>query len=162
MEVGLRRIVSRKGAVLYQITVLRNWGHVAAGQEVRLRLRSRIERSDFFSLRVVNSILGDVHAHISVDPHMASQLDIVRSGIVLCIVGVDIRVADMNRDVIARRGQTILIGRLPRRSDLNRSVLRSLDLSLDQTGTRQKSGDQQNQRSHGARRTYRAGGSLQS
>src|SRR5882757_10704633 len=135
---------------------------MAAGQEVRLRLRSRIECSDFFSLRVVNAILGDVHAHISVDAHVASQLYVVRSGIVLRIVGVDIRVADMNRDVIARRGQAVLIGRLPRGSDLNRSLLRSLDLSVDQTGTGQKSGDQQNQRSHGARRTYRARASLQS
>src|ERR1044071_5249425 len=135
---------------------------MAAGQEVRLRLRSRVERFDFFSLRVVNATLGDVHARISVNPHVASQLYVLRCGIVLRVVGVDIRVADMNRDVIARRGKTILICRLPGRSDFNRSFLRSLDLSLDQTGTGQKGGNQEDQRSHGARRTYRASASLQS
>ena len=86
---------------------------MAAAQEVRLRLRSRIERFDFFSLRVVNATLGDVHAHISVDPHVASQLYVLRCGIVLRLVGVDIRVADMNRDVIAGRGKAVLIGRFP-------------------------------------------------
>src|SRR5205823_6311383 len=82
--------------------------------------------------------------------------------IVLCVIGVNVCIADVDRDVIARRGQAVFICRLPCRGDFNRSVLRSLDRSVDQTGTRQKSGDQQDLRSHGARRTYRSRGSLQS
>ncbi|KAF5408981.1 MAG: hypothetical protein Udaeo2_08460 [Candidatus Udaeobacter sp.] len=114
---------------------------MAAGQEIRFRLGARIQRSDFFSLSVVNAILGDVQARVPIDSHVASQLHVVRSGIVLRVIGVDVRVANVDRDVIARRGQAILICRLPCRSDFNGSVLLSLDLSLDQTGTRQKSGD---------------------
>ena len=93
---------------------------------------------------------------------VTSQFDVVRGGVVLRVIGVNVRVANMNRDIIPRGGQAILICCLPGRSDFNRSILRGLDLSQDQTGTRQKSGDQQDQRSHGARRTYRARASLQS
>ena len=87
---------------------------MAAGQEIRLRLGARIHRPDFLSLRVVNAILGDVQAYIPIDSHVASQLHVVRSGIVLRVIGVNVCVANMNHDVIARRGQAIFICRLAR------------------------------------------------
>jgi hypothetical protein len=93
---------------------------------------------------------------------MAPQLYVVRRGIVLRVIGVNVCVANVNRDIIPRRGQAVFVRRFPCRSDFNRSILRGLDLSLDQSGTRHKCGDQEDQRSHRARRTYRARGSLQS
>jgi hypothetical protein len=75
----------------------------------------------------------------------------VRGGIVLCVVGVNVRVPDVNHDIVAGGRHAVFICGLPRRSDFNWAIVRSFDFSVDQTGTRKQPGEQQNQRSHGER-----------
>ena len=119
-----------------------------------MRLGAATYCPDLFCFGVVNAAVCDVEAHITIDSHVASQLHLVRGGIVLCVIGVDVCITNVNRDIIVRRCQPIFIRRLPSGSDFNRRILRSLDFSEDQTGSRKKSGEQQNQRSHGGRRKY--------
>src|SRR5262249_17074356 len=70
-------------------------------------------------------------------------------GIVLCVVGVNICIPDVNRDVIAGGCQAVFICGLSSRSNFDGAVLRSFYFSVDQTGTRKQNGEQENQRSHG-------------
>src|SRR5262249_54044874 len=102
------------------------------------------------------SAFRDVKSRVAINSDVTSQLHVVRRGIVLCVVSVNIRVSDMNGDVIAGCCQPIFIRGLPRRSDFDGSILRSFDFSVDQTSTRKQTGEQQNQRSHGERQTYRS------
>src|SRR6476660_2622789 len=93
---------------------------------------------------------------------MASQYHVVRGGIVLRVIGVNVRVAKVNRHVVVRCCQPVFIGRLAGGSDFNRHILWSFYFSTDQTGTRKYSGEQQDQCSQGARRTYCGRSFLQS
>jgi len=61
---------------------------------------------------------------------VAFSQDFVRFRIVLSKIGVNIRVSDMDGDVIPRCGQPSLIVGLPCRGDLNWSAFRRFDLSL--------------------------------
>src|SRR5262249_1064424 len=104
--------------------------------------------SDLLCFSVVDSAVGDVEAGITINSDVTPQRDLMCRGIVLCVVGVDVCVADMNRDIIAGSRQAVFICGLPGRSDFNWDVLRSFDFSVEQTGTRKQTGEQQNQRSH--------------
>src|SRR4030095_3601894 len=97
-----------------------------------------------------------------INPDVTPQLHVVRRGIILCVVGVNVRIADVNRDVVAGGRQAVFICGLPGRSDFYWGILRSLDLSVHQPGSRKQAGEQKNQRSHGERQTYRSKVPLQS
>src|SRR5438046_9500704 len=74
--------------------------------------------------------------------------------IVLSVIGIYIRVAHVNCDVVPRCCQSVFICCFSGGRDFNRDVLRGLDLSPNETDARKEGGDQQNRLSHcGAERT---------
>ncbi len=153
----------RKRSVLYEIAVLSNFRDVIATQEIRLRFCSHFCRFNPVRLGVKNTALGDIETYIPIDSDVTSQFYVVCVGIVLCVIGINIRVADMNGDIVPRRCQPVFICRFSSGGDFNRSILRSLDLSFNQTGTREEEGgEQQNWLSHGGRRRYCTGSRPQS
>src|SRR4029077_4256997 len=91
---------------------------------------------------------------IAIDSYVAAQLDVVRAGVVLRVIGVYVCVADVNRHIVARCCQPVFVGRLARGSNFNRHILWSFYFSTDQTGPRKNGSEQQNQRSHRERRRY--------
>src|SRR5882724_12708383 len=74
--------------------------------------------------------------------------------IVLSVIGINIRVAHVNCDVVPRCCPSVFICCLSSGRDFDRDVLRTLELSPDETDARKEAGEQQNQLSHrGVERT---------
>ena len=114
-------------------------------------------------IRIVLIRVGDRRCRcIAVDPHVASQFDLMCARIVLSVIGINIRVAHVNCDVVPRCCQSVFICRFSSGRDFNRDVLLGLDLSPDETDARKEGGEQQNRLSHRGRRTYRSKAFLQS
>src|SRR5436305_15257076 len=86
----------------------------------------------------------------------------VGGGVVLGVVSMNVGVADVNGDVVAGGRQAVFICGLAGRSDFDWGILRSFEFSVHQTGTGKHTGEQQTQRSHGERQTYRSKLPLQS
>ena len=162
MEIGARRIMRRERSVAYEVTVFGNFSHIFAAYKIGFGLCSRFYRPNFFCVSVIHAAIGNVEAHITIDPHVAPQFHIVRAGIVLCVVGVNVCVARMNRNIIARRCQPVFICSFPSGRNFNRNILWSLDFSSHKTGARKESDEQQNRLSHGGRRKYCSKGFLKS
>jgi len=135
MEIGRRCIVRRKRSVLYEVSVLRDFAHILAAQEIRLRFSSHVGRANLFRVDVINAAIGMVERtilvglfivvplgalsgdrrcrFIAVDPHVASQFHLMCGRIVLRVIGVDVCVAHVNGDVVPRCGHPVFIRSLP-------------------------------------------------
>ena len=135
MEIGRRCIVRRKRSVLYEVSVLRDFAHILAAQEIRLRFSSHVGRANLFRVDVINAAISKVERSIvaglfivappgglsgdrscrfiPVDPYVASQFHFVRGRIVLRVIGVDVCVAHVNGDVVPRCGHPVFIRSLP-------------------------------------------------
>jgi len=137
MKIGLRRVMCRKGSVFYEVAVLGNLADIFATQKIRLRCCSRFYRPNPFCLGIKNTALGEVEAGITINSYVTFQFNVVRVGIVLRVIGINICVADMNGDIIPRCRPPVFIRRLPGGGNFNRSILRRLDLSVNQTGARE-------------------------
>src|SRR6266404_6526475 len=133
-----------------------------ATEKIGLRRRPSADRPDFFCFRVVDPVVCDVETRVTIDSYVTSQLHVVRGGVVLCVIGVNVCVANVNRHIIASCCQPVFVGCLARGSDFNRHILWSFYFSTDQTGTRKNNSEQQNQRSHRERRRYCSKSSMKS
>ena len=141
-----------EAAVVYQITVFRNFADTFAANEKGILSSTHVSGANLFRLGVVNGAIGDVKTDVAIDAHVAFSQDFVRFRIVLSKIGVNIRISDMDGDVVPRCGQPSLIVGLPCRGDLNWSAFRRFDLSLGNTDRQNQRKEQTDRCSHGGRR----------
>ena len=111
MEIGDGRIVRCECAVFYEITVLGNLGDVLSAYEIRRGFRSHIGSANLLRLGVINAMIGNVQTYVAVDADMTLCQYFVRMRIVLRVIGINIRIAYMNSNVVMGRGEPVLVTR---------------------------------------------------
>ena len=117
---------------------------------------------DFLGIEIVGAVLGDKQFILAIDAHVALSGDLVALRIVLGGIGVDVGIANMNGDIVAGEGDSVFVTGLARGSNLDRLVLRRLDINGVAASSRKKKTKKDRcPRSHGAWRRYRRGKVLQ-
>ena len=159
---GIRRIVGCECAVVHEGLGRGERGHVLSGHEVRTVLSPHVRGADLFRVEIVNSVLPHVEIDVAIDSGISVDGDFSRARIVLGRIGIDVRVADMNGDVIVSGRDAILIVRLSTRRNLDRKITKSWHLCLRETDRRNEQRYQQERLTHGGRRKYRRTALLQS
>src|SRR5437762_14303153 len=96
MEIGVWRIMRRKGSVLYHVSVLGDFSHLLVAQDIRLGLCSHVCRAKLLRVDIINAAIANVERSvvaglfsvvligvligvrrcwfITVDPYVASQI----------------------------------------------------------------------------------------
>ena len=117
---------------------------------------------DFLGIEIVGAVLGDKQFILAIDAHVPLSRDLVALRVVLGGIGVDVGIANMNGDIVTGVSDSVLVTGFARRSNLNRLVLRRLDIDgAAASSCKKKTKKDRCPRSHGARRRYRRGKVLQ-
>src|ERR1043166_8302762 len=103
MKIRSRGVFRSKRAVADQVTVFGNLLYVFARKEIGFRRGAAFFPTDLFGLGVVDRALGQIEIDVAINPHIPLGDHFVGMRIVLGVIGIDVRIANMNSHVVARR-----------------------------------------------------------
>ena len=112
-------------------------------------LSPHVRGADFFRVEIVNSVLPHVEIDVAINSGISGDGDFSRARIVLGRITIDVRIANMNGDVIASGRDAILIIRLSTRGNFDWKITKSWRLCFRETDRRNEQRYQQERLTHG-------------
>ena len=109
MKIRLRRIVRREGAVLDRVFLVRVARHSFPGQEIRVSAGPHLFGVDRFSVEVIGRFFAHVERHAAIDADMTLQIHRALGRVVLREIRVNIGIAEVDCDIVARSGEAVFV-----------------------------------------------------